>query len=523
MSFDAGSIVARMKLDRSQFTAGLKSGVQDAQKFDRTMGSLFRSGFMATGIIYATKRMYEFTATSARLADMSDAFERMAGSADMANRILAQSRSVSRSLSERDLKAAANQLELLGIGMEKLPRFVEIARSAAIGLNQDVGFMLQSLSTGTARQSRLWLDNLGIIISVEQANKEYARTLGKTADELNDTEQRAAFLNAVLTHGQDIIKKVGAESETAGEKIQSLGAFAQDSGDKVSTFLVPAWTKWVDAMTKLKDLGMPTGPWDMGPLIAKGVAYMDALQRSLHARFPGIFGAGPPLVTSMTTGGKGSPFAGMNIGGGLAALAGNMPQSFGPTPGANGPTMRGTGNTFTGLDWREVTDPGLTMGADQWTQTFNVIGSGLSSLGDAFGSFFEMMITDSKNAGRAFFSGLMAGFSGIATNLGDLYIQAGIGMMGLMQLSPLLSIAAGLALKSIGGIMRGIAFNNAPISAGPARSLRNPLGNGDGAGGAFTLVVNGDFVGDRVWVQRLASMIRQNERNFGSPKVVFNS
>lgn len=530
MAFDAGAIKARMQLDNRQFKAGLQSSVQETRKADRAIGNIFRGGFMVAGITLATRQMNEFVKNAGKLDTINDAFVRMAGGVTKANALLQESRAVTRGLADRDLRSAANQLELLGIGMDKLPRFVEIARSAAIGLGQDVGYMLQSLSTGTARQSRLWLDNLGILISVEDANEEYARSLGKAASALTDTEERAAFLNAVLTRGQDIIDKVGSESVSSAEKMQSWGVFMRNMTDDLQTRTVPLLVAFHDTMMKMRDAGWPTGPGSLLDGLKSLVKYLDELQRKGHAAFPGIFGPGRPVPPAEPSdigygdlsGGRTPTQQRGNI---VAAQRARqayfdyLQESIAiGQKGLSTPTQFGTGNTFSPLDWREVSDPGLTLGTEEWQRSFDLIGSGLSTLGDSFAGFFEMLLTDSKNAGRAFFSGLMSGFSGVASSLGDLYIQAGIGMLGLMKLSPLMSIAAGFALKAIGGVLRGIAFNNAPVSVGSGvRSIRNPLVNGGELRGSFTLIVQGDFIGDRMWVDRLREKMRLGERNFGAP------
>jgi len=497
MPFDAGSIVARLKLNSQEFKTGLQSGLADAKKFDRAMGAVFKGGLFVTGIAFASKQVYNLANNAARLDTLTQAFERMAGGAENANKILMQSQGVTRALAERDLKAAATQLELLGIGMENLPRFVEIARSAAIGLGQDVGYMLQSLSTGTARQSRLWLDNLGIIISVEEANEAYAKSLGKTAKELTDNEQRAAFLFSVMDKGQDIIDKVGASSETSAEQVQSLGAAFKDLGDSIGELAL-----------KLKLPGI-----------------MSLLAMGIRGQVPfltpfGVFGGGFNGPQQHGAGPREDMPMGRRTPSGLAdQVFRDQMRALGGTPAANGPRREGF-NSFIGLDWAEVEERTLTMGST-FQQTFDLIGSGLSTLGDSFAGFFEMLVTDSSNAGRAFFAGIMGGLSGIASNLGDFFIQMGIGTLAIKTLNPFAAIAAGMALKALSGIMRGIAFNNAPVTGpgGFGRSVRNPLATGNELQGSTTIVVEGDFIGDRVWIDRLIDKIRLSQRNRGTTVV----
>jgi hypothetical protein len=160
-------------------------------------------------------------------------------------------------------------------------------------------------------------------------------------------------------------------------------------------------------------------------------------------------------------------------------------------------------------------NPGLKMG-EGFQQQFDLVGAGLSTLGDSFAGFFEFLLTESDDAGRAFFSGIMSGLSGIASSLGDFFIQMGIGTLAIKTLNPFAAIAAGIALKALSGIMRGIAFNNAPIAmSSGVRSTRQPLATDDGAGGQTTFIIQGDFVGDRAWIDHLAQQLRLAQRNRG--------
>jgi hypothetical protein len=69
---------------------------------------------------------------------------------------------------------------------------------------------------------------LGILIDVEKANKDYAKSLGKTASELTEAEKKQAFTNAVLKEGEDLLNRVGIAGTTMAEKFQIAGASADN-------------------------------------------------------------------------------------------------------------------------------------------------------------------------------------------------------------------------------------------------------------------------------------------------------
>ena len=62
----------------------------------------------------------------------------------------------------------------------------------------DAAFGLESLSLGLGRQSRLYLDNLGIVVSAEEAYRNFGAAVGKSATDLDDAEKKRHFLPKLL-------------------------------------------------------------------------------------------------------------------------------------------------------------------------------------------------------------------------------------------------------------------------------------------------------------------------------------
>lgn len=124
-----------------------------------------------------------------------------------------------------------------GFNVEQVTQFADIARAASVKTGQDMKWMFDSIVTGTARQSRLILDNLGILLDLSEAYRSHAATLGKTADSLTDYEKKQAVTNEVLRQGKRFIEQVPRDklgesigrTETAFKNFSSTmkGAFAQ--------------------------------------------------------------------------------------------------------------------------------------------------------------------------------------------------------------------------------------------------------------------------------------------------------
>lgn len=101
-------------------------------------------------------------------------------------------------VADTELYQRANQAVLLGVPTDTF----NAAASAAVKLGRAMGIDaasgLESLSLGLGRQSRLYLDNLGIIVSAEEAYKRFAASNNLVASQLSDGEKKAAFYAEAL-------------------------------------------------------------------------------------------------------------------------------------------------------------------------------------------------------------------------------------------------------------------------------------------------------------------------------------
>uniref|UniRef100_A0A831XDN0 Uncharacterized protein n=1 Tax=Geobacter metallireducens TaxID=28232 RepID=A0A831XDN0_GEOME len=145
-------------------------------------------------------------------------------------------------IATKELIEKAGTAMLLGIPADKLSRLMEIARASSRVTGQSVSKSFDDIALAVGRGSKMILDNLGIIVQEERAYKEYAATLGKSADQLTDAEKKQAFMNATLAAGDEIIKRVGVTAETAAEKMQRFEARVKNLRETVGRGLLAALT-----------------------------------------------------------------------------------------------------------------------------------------------------------------------------------------------------------------------------------------------------------------------------------------
>lgn len=151
-------------------------------------------------------------------------------------------------VSDVEIYQKANQAVLLNIPTELFNDAAAAAVKLGRAMGIDAAFALESLSLGLGRQSRLYLDNLGIVVNATQAYQNYALTIGKTADQLTDAEKRLAFF-------AETQKKLREGLEGLPEVQDSVGV----SFAKLSTSSQNVFTSFIRGFNNSQDLARVFG------------------------------------------------------------------------------------------------------------------------------------------------------------------------------------------------------------------------------------------------------------------------
>jgi hypothetical protein len=151
-------------------------------------------------------------------------------------------------VSEADILKQANNALLLGLPIDKFGEMVNIARGASRATGESMEFMLQSITTGLGRQSKLILDNLGIVFNLEDAYEEYAKTIGRTADQLSDAEKKQAFINAAISRGTENLEKMGGIQPTVTDQWSKFKAQLKDGATELGSNTIPLLEIFIDTV-----------------------------------------------------------------------------------------------------------------------------------------------------------------------------------------------------------------------------------------------------------------------------------
>ncbi len=218
------SIILRLKDEASKRLKGIRGNLQ-------RFANSWKKNWLAitaaiTASIMALRKAWDLMELGAKVEQQKMAFENLASSLGMSSeKIIKDLRKMSgETMSTAEIMGKASQAMILGIDPTKLAKMMEISRASARAFGKDVGFMFESIAIGVGRQSKLILDNLGIIVSAGTAYAKYAKSIGKSTKDLTEMERKQAFLNATLEAGERILKQIDTSTMTNLEKMQKLKA-----------------------------------------------------------------------------------------------------------------------------------------------------------------------------------------------------------------------------------------------------------------------------------------------------------
>ncbi len=199
-------------------------------------------------------------------ARLTTALEGLAGGSEQAAEFIKRINEVSLgTISNLDAMAVTTKALTLGVvdNADAMAELVEIAITLGRAQGLTATKAVDDLTTALGRQSPMILDNLGIQLKLTEAYDIYADQLGKTAEELSDTEKQQAFLNAALQKGGEVARKLGGIQEDAAAQTEQLGAafsnLKVEVGESLSGIVTPLISDLAEKIVEWKEA------WDEFP------------------------------------------------------------------------------------------------------------------------------------------------------------------------------------------------------------------------------------------------------------------
>ena len=253
-----GKAVLELTTDNRKLVKGLATAKKTADKETKSiaksasnLAKSWMTSFAAmgagvvsvTGAIKLLQEAIENAKLAAKFNAISDAFGNAAANMGQdADRIVASiQRASGGTVSALESLTAASRAQVLGLPIAELDQLMGIARASARAMGEDVGSMFDSLTLGVARQSRMLLDNLGIIVDIQLAYQKHADVLGINVNQLTEVRRKTAFYLETLEKGQVIIQNVGGDMDelTDLERWSKLTAAVEDFKVALGQNLLP--------------------------------------------------------------------------------------------------------------------------------------------------------------------------------------------------------------------------------------------------------------------------------------------
>ena len=159
-------------------------------------------------------------------------------------------------MSKSELFKQANNAMMLGVvkSEDEMAKLFDTAQRLGQVLGRDTANSIESIVTGMGRQSRLMLDNLGIIVKSETAYKKYADTLGLSADQLTDLQKKEAFNEEVLAISAKMVEKLGDEYLNSLSNVQRMKVATENLRVAMGEALAPVLKIISDSLITISKL-----------------------------------------------------------------------------------------------------------------------------------------------------------------------------------------------------------------------------------------------------------------------------
>ncbi len=157
---------------------------------------------------------------------------------------------------------------------DQLPDAMKYLTKVAAATGQSMDYMMDSLVRGVGRVSPMILDNLGIQVDLGEANAKYARSIGKTTDQLTKQEQQTAVTNEVM---EQLARNTASMPDVLGTASQGLGSLNvmwQNFKDQIGTAALPALQSVLTLFQELQPYLQEAATWiaDLARSWAQGFA-----------------------------------------------------------------------------------------------------------------------------------------------------------------------------------------------------------------------------------------------------------
>lgn len=162
-------------------------------------------------------------------------------------------RAVNGTVTQMELMTKANNAMLLGVvkSDDEMAELFDTAQRLGQALGLTTTQAIESIVTGMGRQSKLMLDNLGIIVDTTAAYKTFAAELGVNVKQLTESQKKQAFNNAALAEAKRLVDDLGEETIDSSMIFEQFAKATDDLQISIGEKLTPIVAGLTKAFTDL--------------------------------------------------------------------------------------------------------------------------------------------------------------------------------------------------------------------------------------------------------------------------------
>ena len=299
MALDTGTLIIELKAKGVKLTkAQLKQLGEETDKTTsgvrKLVGAIGIAG-LGYALINTGKKAVQF---AGKMEGLTPAFNNLGNKIGFTDQSLGKlEKALDGTVNQMDIMKQANNAMLLGIvdSDDQMAELFDTAQRLAKAVGEDATFGVESLVTGLGRQSKLMLDNLGIMVDTNKLYEIHADKIGKSVDALTDQEKKTAFVSGAMAQAKEMVEGLGDESITTADEIASLNAqmdnLTVELGEKLTPVLknlLPEIkfiaTFWADVLNNT--FGDTTSIEKAGEAISGLDRMIEITQRAIDERDP---------------------------------------------------------------------------------------------------------------------------------------------------------------------------------------------------------------------------------------------
>lgn len=169
-----------------------------------------------------------------------------------------------------------------GLDVNRAAELARAAQDLAVVADQNSSETFKKLITNIQQLDTLGLRFMGVVVDAAAAYETYAKIIGKTADELGQTEKQQAFFNAAMSESVKLSGTYEASMGNVSKQIQSLARLQENLSVTIGNNLLPAYSALVEVFSDfLKKAGLAID--EQGKQVDGAQAFAEAVRTAAEA------------------------------------------------------------------------------------------------------------------------------------------------------------------------------------------------------------------------------------------------